>query len=123
MIGISGDLVKTDTEGLLKKAQTGAEINYFLHRKVTVTGGIDIWTGSDDKVSFIIGGRWFPTEDFFVRARGLVGQNDITIGGGWTQPINEHLKFEAIGDFYFKADFSIRIGINYIFRQKIEAQK
>ena len=119
MIGVSGDLVKTDMDGIFKKAQTGAEINYFLHRKFTVSGGIDFWSGDDDKVSFVIGGRWFPTEDFFVRARGLVGQNDINIGGGWTQPINEHLKFEAIGDFYFQGDFSIRVGINYVFRQKI----
>jgi hypothetical protein len=123
MVGVSGDLAKTDTDGLLKKAQIGTEINYFLHRKFTVSGGIDVWTGSDDKVSFIIGGRWFPTDDFFVRARGLVGQNDISIGGGWTQPVGENFKFEAIGDFYFKGEFAIRVGINYVFRQKIEAQK
>lgn len=121
MVGVSGDLIKTDTDGLLKKVQTGAEFNYFLHRKFTVSGGFELWTA--DEISFVIGTRWFATEDFFVRARGLVGENDINIGGGWTQPLGEHFKFEAIGDFYFKGDFAIRVGINYVFRQKVVSRE
>jgi hypothetical protein len=121
MVGISADLIKTDTDGMLKKVQAGAEFNYFLHRKVTVTGGFELWT--DDEIGFVIGGRWFPTEDFFVRARGLVGINDVNIGGGWTQPLGEHFKFEAIGDFYFQGHFAIRAGINYVFRKKMVSRE
>jgi hypothetical protein len=121
MVGISSDLIKTDADGIFKKVQAGAEFNYFLHRKATVTGGFELWT--DDEIGFVIGGRWFPTEDFFVRARGIVGINDINIGGGWTQPLGEHFKFEAIGDFYFKGDFAIRVGINYIFRKKMTSRE
>jgi hypothetical protein len=112
------DLVKTDHTRLLEKYQFGGEVNYFATRKITATAGLEIWTG--DEFSFLIGSRWFPTEDTFVRIRGLVGANDISIGGGWSKPINENFRFEAIGDFYFKIDFAIRAGVVYIIRRNRE---
>jgi hypothetical protein len=115
MVGLQMDIVKTDNTKIFDKAQFGAEVNYFVTKSFTGTTGFEIWTGDD--VSFLIGARWFPTEDAFIRARGLIGENDLSIGGGWTKPINDRLRFEAIGDFYFKIDFSIRAGLVYIVRR------
>jgi len=118
MVGGGFDLIKSDVSGFLGKAQAGVEMNYFLDRKFTATGGLDAW--SDRNISFVIGGRYYPMDVLFVRARGLLGENDLSIGAGWTKPINENLRFEAIGDFYFKVDFSVRVGVAYVFRRKSE---
>ena len=118
MVGVSSDLIKTDNSGAFKKIQAGAEFNYFVHRRITVTTGFELWTA--DEISFVIGGRWFPTEDFFVRARGLVGTNEVSLGGGWVKPLNESFRFEATGDFYFKGEFAIRVGLHYVFRRNIK---
>lgn len=118
LVGGGFDLIKTDTEGFLKKAQFGIEGNYFLTRTFTASAGIDVWTG--DHVSLVLGGRWYPVENVFVRARGLIGENDLAIGGGWARPINESWRFEAMGDFYFKVDFAVRVGVVYVIRMKQE---
>lgn len=114
-VGLQLDLVKTDNSKLLEKAQIGAEVNYFVTKNITATTGFEIWTG--DEVSFLIGGRYYPTPETFVRVRGLVGANDISIGGGWIKPLSESLRFEAIGDFYFNIDFAIRVGITYVIQR------
>ncbi len=116
MVGGGFDLIKTDNDGFVKKAQFGIEGNYFLTRKFTASAGFDFWTG--DHVSLVLGGRWYPIDNVFVRARGLIGENDFSIGGGWAKPINEQWRFEAMGDFYFKVDFAIRVGAVYIIRMK-----
>lgn len=116
IIGLSADLMKTDNNTIFNKAQIGLEGNYFFTRSFTVTGGMEVWTS--DGVSLVSGIRWYPVEEAFLRARALVGENDFSIGGGWTSPINASLKFEAIGDFYFKGEFSIRAGIVYIIRRQ-----
>jgi hypothetical protein len=114
LVGGSFDVIKTDNNGFVKKAQLGIEGNYFLTRKFTVSAGFEFWTG--DNVSLVLGGRWYPVDNVFVRARGLIGENDLAIGGGWAKPINENWRFEAMGDFYFKVDFAIRIGAVYVIR-------
>jgi hypothetical protein len=116
MIGGHFDLVKTDYVDILQKVQIGAEVNYFATRTITVTAGLEYW--STEGMSFLVGGRWYPKENAFVRLRGLVGANDLSIGAGWAKPINENIRFEAIGDIYFKLDFAIRIGFVYIIRRK-----
>jgi hypothetical protein len=116
MVGGHFDLVKTDYVNLLQKVQIGAEVNYFATRTITVTSGLEYW--STEGMSFLVGGRWYPKENAFVRLRGLVGANDLSIGAGWSKPMNENIRFEAIGDIYFKFDFAIRIGIVYIRRKK-----
>jgi hypothetical protein len=60
---------------------------------------------------------------FFVRTRCFVGNNDVAIGGGWNKPLGEKLRFEAMGDFYFKGDFAIRVGINYLFRKELKSRQ
>jgi len=116
MVGGALDLIKSDNSGFLDKAQIGLEGNYFITRKFTGTAGVEFWTSDD--VSFVLGARWFPIDEAFVRVRGLLGENDFAIGGGWTKPLNENLRFEAMGDFYFKGEFAIRAGVAYVFRRK-----
>ncbi|MBL7857223.1 MAG: hypothetical protein JNM57_06000 [Cyclobacteriaceae bacterium] len=116
MIGGGLDLIKTDNHSFFGKAQLGTEFNYFLARPFTATAGFEFWT--DDKISFVLGSRWYPIEDFFVRARGLIGENDLSLGAGWSKPLNDNLRFEAIGDFYFAGEFSIRAGVAYLIRKK-----
>jgi len=53
-----------------------------------------------------------------VRARGLIGENDLSLGAGWNQPLSESWRFEAIGDFYFTGEFAARLGAVYILRKK-----
>jgi hypothetical protein len=115
LVGVQADLMKTDHDELLRKAQFGLEWNYFIIRDLTATAGFDIWTA--DEFSFIIGSRWFPIEHAFVRARGYIGQNDFSLGAGWTKPLTPDFKFEAIGDFYFSLDFAVRVGVVYIIRR------
>ena len=116
MMGGAFDLIKTDNDGFLEKIQIGLEGHYFVARQITVSTGVELW--SDDDASLALGVRWFPVEEAFIRMRGLIGQNDISIGGGWTKPINDKLKFEAIGDFYFEGEFAIRAGLMYVLRRK-----
>lgn len=113
MIGTNIDLIKTDNNTFLGKSQIGMEGNYFFSHKFAGTGGFDLWT--DDGLSLIAGLRWYPAEETFVRFRALAGaKNDLSLGGGWTQPINGNWRFEAIGDFYFSIDFAIRAGVVYV---------
>jgi hypothetical protein len=116
MVGGAADLIKTDNDGFLEKVQLGLEGHYFITRQITASAGVELW--SDDDASLALGARWFPVEEAFIRLRGLIGQNDISIGGGWTKPINDKLKFEAMGDFYFEGEFAIRAGLMYVIRRK-----
>lgn len=114
LVGGSFDLIKTDNDGFVQKAQMSLEGNYFLTSQFTATGGLDIWTA--DGVSIVIGGRWYPIDNFFTRLRGLIGENDISLGAGWNKPVGDEWQFEAMGDFYFEGEFSIRIGMVYIIK-------
>lgn len=109
------DLIKTDNIGFLDKAQFGTELNYFIDRSFTATAGLEAWTF--ENLSFVIGGRWYPMDIMFVRARGLIGVNDVSLGAGWSKPIAKNLRFEAMGDFYFRVDFSVRAGLSYVIRR------
>jgi hypothetical protein len=51
-----------------------------------------------------MGVRYYALDNFFVRFRGLIGANEVALGGGWSKPINEKWRFEAIGDFYLGAN-------------------
>lgn len=116
LFGGSLDLVKTDYQSFFKKMQLGIEGNYYITREFTASAGIELWV--NDKASIALGGRWYLMEEAFIRVRGLIGENDLTIGGGWTKAINSNLKFEAIADFYFEGEFAIRAGIVYVLRKE-----
>lgn len=114
MIGGGLDFLKTDNQDLFKKAQIGFEANYFVIRKFTVTAGVDLWT--ERKSSFVFGSRWYLADKFFTRFRGLIGQNDFSIGAGGALPFQKNWRFELIGDFYFKGEFAVRTGVAYVIK-------
>ena len=120
MIGASADLVRSDYDELFRKLQFGVEANYFISRKFTATAGVEYWT-SGTETSVVMGARYFPIREAFLRVRGLIGANDVAIGGGWTKPLNEDWKFEAMADYYFVGDIGIRVGFAYIIRRKHES--
>lgn len=117
MIGGSFDLIKTNYSSFMDKAQIGLEANYFVVRHFAASGGVEFWT--KDKSSFMMGMRWYPQDHIFVRLRGLIGTNDVSLGGGWAKPINDSWRFEAMGDFYVaETEFAIRAGLAYIIKSK-----
>jgi len=117
MVGGSLDLIKTNYSSFLDKAQIGLEANYFVVRHFAASGGVEFWT--KDKTSFMMGMRWYANDHVFVRLRGLIGVNDVSIGGGWVKPINDSWRFEATGDFYVAdTEFAIRAGLNYVIKSK-----
>jgi hypothetical protein len=112
LIGLQTDLIKTNNSGYFQRFQTGAEGNYFFHNRFTITGGIEYWTESR-QLSLVSGVRWYPVDEAFLRLRGLLGANDFAIGGGWSRPVKENLRFEAMSDFYFAGHITIRAGFTY----------
>ena len=117
MIGGSLDLIKTDYNSFLDKAQIGLEANYFVLRHFTAGAGVELWTKQTS--SFMMGMRWYPSDQVFLRLRGLIGTNDVSIGGGWVKPINDTWRFEAMGDFYVAdTEFAIRAGLSYVIKTK-----
>ncbi len=117
MVSGSLDLIKTDYSSFLDKGQIGLEGNYFVVRHFAVGAGVELWT--KQKSSFVMGMRWYPHDHVFVRLRGLIGANDVSIGGGWAKPINDAWRFEAIGDFYVAdTEFAIRAGLSYVIKSK-----
>lgn len=114
-VGGSVDLIKTNYSSFLNKGQIGLEANYFVVRHFAASAGVEIWT--KQKSSFMMGMRWYPHDHVFVRLRGLIGANDVSLGGGWVKPINDAWRFEAIGDFYVAdTEFAIRAGLSYVIK-------
>jgi hypothetical protein len=117
MIAAHMDIIKNDYDAYFQKAQVGLEGNYFLSRKFTATAGLEVWTRTG--ASAVMGIRWYPGNDGFVRMRGLLGSNDdLSIGAGWAKPMSEVLKFEAMADFYLQGTFAIRAGFTLVIRNQ-----
>ena len=112
IIGVQTDLIKTNNSAYFQRFQTGVEGNFFFHKKFTATGGIEYWS-ENRRLSLTTGARWYPTEEAFIRFRGLLGANDFAIGGGWSMPVKRNLRFEALSDFYFAGHITIRAGFTY----------
>jgi hypothetical protein len=117
MLGVNVDLIKSNQHGYFERTQAGAEVNYFLVKELTATGGLEYWT-EQNQPSLVIGGRWYPVPEAYVRLRGLVGANDLSIGGGWAKPYRDQWRFEAMGDIYADGFIAIRAGFAYIFKAK-----
>lgn len=117
LVGGGLDLIKTDNNQLFDKAQIGLEAHYFVVRNFAAGAGFEIWP--QQKSSFMMGMRWYAHDHVFIRLRGLIGANDVAIGGGWAKPIKENWRFEAMGDFYVgETEFAIRAGVSYIIKKK-----
>jgi len=109
------DPIKTDNPGVFEKTQAGLELNYFVVRHFAVGLGAEVWT--DQRNSFSMGARWYANDHIFVRFRGLIGVNDVSLGGGYSKALTEYLRLEAMGDFYVEStEFGARIGLSYVIR-------
>ena len=109
------DIFKSDNTKVFEKAQIGVEANYFVLRNFAVGAGGEIWTKQKD--SFVLGFRWYAEDNIFFRFRGLIGANDAALGVGWSKSLNEKLRLEAIGDFYFnQSAFALRAAVSYVIR-------
>ena len=112
MVGVQADLIKSDNDGFFEKMQGGFEGSYYFGRKFAASAGVEWWTESD--VLLVIGGRFCPIDEAFVRIRGFIGK-DFSIGGGFAKPLSERVRLEAIADFYFQGYIAIRAGMAYGF--------
>ncbi|HYG03604.1 MAG TPA: hypothetical protein VD927_14245 [Chryseosolibacter sp.] len=111
------DLIKSDYDIFFNRVQIGFEGNYFFNEKITGTAGVEMW--SSGGMSGVVGARWYPSPNAFIRLRGLLGGvNDFSIGGGFAKPVSEIIRIEAMTDFYFAGAFSIRAGVAYTLPKK-----
>ena len=116
MLSGAVDILKTDNHSLLSKAQLGFEGNYFVKRRVALGIGAELWT-NNQKSSFVFGTRLYANDKVFFRFRGLIGANDLSIGMGYSKPIDKNLRLEGIGDYYLNGSaFALRIGLGYVLR-------
>ena len=116
LLGSHMDLIKSTNDGYFQGVQIGLEGNYFFSQKFAGTAGLEIW--NREGLSAVIGGRWYPTGDAYIRVRGLVGANDFSVGGGFAKPIAELIRIEAMTDFYFEGNFAIRAGFAFLLKNK-----
>jgi hypothetical protein len=116
MIGTHMDLIRSDHDGYFEKVQVSASVDYFFSDKFTANAGAEYWS-RNNKPSLVLGTRWYPIPDAFIRLRGLIGVNHVSIGGGWAKPLTENLKFEAIGDIYTNGYIAIRAGLVCIIKK------
>lgn len=114
LVGGSIDVIKSDIDNAFEKGQLGFEANYFATRDLSISAGAELWT--DDNSSFAFGMRYYFNDQIFMRARGLIGDNDFSIGAGWVKPVWTDFRFEGLADFYFEGTFAIRAGLAYIIR-------
>lgn len=112
LIGAGLDLLKSNNSGFGDQVQIGAEVNYFINSEFSVTGGLENWTAGT--TSLVLGGRYYIQNNVFARIRGIIGDNDISVGGGYSHSLNKNWKLEAMGDIYFEGDFAIRGGVAYL---------
>ena len=118
LVGGGFDILKTDIVRSFDKAQLGVEGNYFVVRHFAVGAGLEYWTAGD-RISFAMGARYYFNDNLFVRFRGLIGANEAAIGVGYSHPIKEFLRVEAMGDFYaVNTEFAIRAGVAYVIKMK-----
>ncbi|HNP07782.1 MAG TPA: hypothetical protein PKN99_09140 [Cyclobacteriaceae bacterium] len=115
MLGGGVDFIKTDNPGVFEKSQIGFEVNYFVVRHFAVGLGAEIW--SNQKNSFAMGARWYANENVFLKFKGLIGANDVALGGGYAKALTQYLRLEGMGDFYVNnSEFGIRIGLAYVIK-------
>lgn len=123
MAGIAFDVVKSDFEDRIgNKLQGGVEIHYFLQQNFSVAIGTEMWTGNDSKLSGVAGIRYYPLKNIFIRARGLIGVDDISAGVGFQKMLSEQWTVEGMADYYLQGNVAARIGITFLFVENIYRQ-
>jgi hypothetical protein len=112
LLGGAMDVYKTDHRQVGEKVQIGLEMNYFLAHNFTFSAGAELWTY--DRNSLALGMRWYPVSQAFMRFRGLIGEDDISLGMGFSKSIGRGVNFEGVGDYYFDGQFALRAGLAFV---------
>lgn len=115
MVGVAFDAVKTDfKERVGNKLQGGLEVNWFVEKNYSVTIGGEVWTGEELVISGVAGLRFYPLKNLFIRARGLLGANDISAGAGFQKVISEQWSAEGMIDYYLDGQVAARVGLAFL---------
>ncbi len=113
LISGAGDIVRTDVPGVIRRYQLGVEGNYFYRYNLSASGGYEFNYWQTNHVT--LGGRYYPLEPVFIRARGLLGSNsDFAMGAGYTHNISYRVRLEGMSDYYMVSNvvgFRVGIGI------------
>ncbi|WP_375584383.1 hypothetical protein [Cyclobacterium xiamenense] len=97
------DLIRTDLDQVLERAQFGLEVNYFYLHQLSFSGGYE--HNLDRPNHMTIGMRWYPIEPVFLRARALVGnQADLGVGMGYTYNLTYRFRLETMADYYVQGN-------------------
>lgn len=93
------DLVRSDLDQVLERAQFGAEVNYFYLHHLSFSGGYEY---NIKRPNQITGGvRFYPLEPVFIRARALIGNEaDMSFGLGYTYNFTYRMRLESMVDYY-----------------------
>ncbi len=93
------DLVRSDLNQAMERAQFGGEVNYFYLHHVSFSGGYEYNLNRPNQVTGGI--RWYPLEPVFIRARALVGNEaDMGVGLGYTHNFTYRMRLESMVDYY-----------------------
>ena len=112
LVGAGLDILKSNNTGFGNQVQMGAEFNYFVNGELAATAGFENWTAGT--TSLVIGTRYYIQNNIFARVRGIIGDNDLSIGGGYSHDLNKNWRLEAMGDIYFQGYFVLRGGVSYL---------
>jgi hypothetical protein len=108
MIAAQADIIKSDNDGFFEKVQGGLEGSLYLSRKFAATAGVEWWTAHSPIA--VVGVRIRPIDEAFFRIRGLL-RKDISLGAGFSKPLSDNFRVEAMADFYFTGHIAIRGGV------------
>lgn len=108
------DVVRTDVPGVIRRYQLGLEGNYFYRHNLSLSGGYEFNYGQPNHVT--LGGRYYPLEPLFIRARGLIGsQVDFAAGAGYTHNISYRVRLEGMSDYYLVSNvLGFRVGVGIL---------
>lgn len=111
LISTGVDLIRTDLNKLLERAQFGAEINYFYLHQLSFSGGYEYNINNPNQVT--AGLRYYPLEPVFLRARALLGNGaDLGLGAGYTYNLSYRMRLEGMTDYYVQRKaIGIRVGL------------
>lgn len=116
MVGVAFDVLKTNFEDRVgNKLQGGLEVNYFLAQNFSLTAGAEAWTGDTTSVySGVAGIRYYPLKKIFIRARGLIGVNELSAGAGFKVFLDEKWSAEGMIDAFTSGNVAARVGVSYL---------
>lgn len=114
LFSAAGDIVRTDVPGVIRRYQLGVEGNYFYRYNLSASGGYEFNFGQTNHVT--LGGRYYPLESIFIRARGLLGfSSDFALGAGYTHNISYRVRLEGMSDYYMVTNVvGFRVGIGVL---------